>query len=112
MRSAVSCKYCSNSSYFKPATRMRLAVLKTTLVNRGMHLTVANQKLNLRDNPERLVYPVGWAGITTVSVLVAEPAGAPPSAQQPTAVRISRVWPDSPAALAGLRVDDVIEAVN
>jgi superkiller protein 3 len=94
-----------------PTQPQRVVGLKSFRLNRT-GLTVANTRLVLQDEPDYLVYPVGWAGLTLMSSAAAQPAAPSTPTQQPTAVRILLVRPGSPAAMAGLQVGDVISAVN
>ena len=54
----------------------------------------------------------GFLGLQPDDVLLAVLRDLPPRIKQPTAARVLMVFADSPAALAGLRRDDVILAVN
>lgn len=54
----------------------------------------------------------GFLGLQPDDVLLAAERDLPPRIKQPTAARVLMVFNDSPAALAGLRRDDVILAVN
>jgi tetratricopeptide (TPR) repeat protein len=93
-----------------PREPQRVDALKVFRLNRT-GLIVINRKLSLQSQPEWLVSPIGWIGVTMASVATDEPAGAPAS-QHPKVVRISAVRSGSPASLAGVQVGDVISAVN
>ena len=54
----------------------------------------------------------GFLGLQPDDVLLATVRDLPPRIKQPTAARVLMVFADSPAALAGLRRDDIVLAVN
>ena len=54
----------------------------------------------------------GFLGLQPDDVLLAAVRDLPPRIKQPTAARVLMVFADSPAALAGLRRDDIVLAVN
>ena len=90
-----------------PTEPQRVVNMGSFRLNRT-HLAVTNLKPALQDQPEYLVYPVGYVGFNMVDA--ARPEAA--TVQGQTAVRISAVRPGSPAAVAGLQAGDVISAIN
>jgi len=94
-----------------PTEPQRVSALKTFRLNRtGLYVT--NRKLYLHLEPDYLVYPAGWIGVTVVSNSPSAETAAQPPANSAPVFSISGVRPDSPAALAGLQAGDVISAVD
>jgi tetratricopeptide (TPR) repeat protein len=95
-----------------PTEPKRLRELKTFRLT-GIHEWVAKtSRLKLTEEVERLVFPVGWVGLSVKDVKFEQSFQADGQLPAPQHVRVVRVIRDSPAEKAWLQVGDVITKVD
>lgn len=100
----------------KPTEPRRLQSLKVFQLA-GAHIWVTTtSRLTLPEAAERIVFPLGWAGLTVKDVAPPREGEAPAergaAGALPSQVRVVRVMRDSPAERTRLQVGDVITALN
>jgi tetratricopeptide (TPR) repeat protein len=101
----------------KPTEPKRLAMLKVHQLRGTLVWSTQTSRLTLPAAVDRLVFPLGWVGLTvrdvvpeTLEQVLSPERKGPPDV--PPQVRVVRVMRGSPAERAGLKVGDVITALN